>query len=288
VNRITLTAVVVSAILIPISPIDAQVPEKAILAEFGRIEDSVVRIKTISDLEYREFDPRSENGMAMRPYSVDGTGVVVGQMWVDGRLEYLILTNHHVADASNYVLEEDGYLWVNPANTLAIPSVREESYIMRSSGESSFHDAIEVIELVRLVRGDLTLMRTVNANRDLTVFDGRIGYRPGEIGGGDQIVTSGYPYGGDKVIATGTIVATNFPHDLGLSHDDLVISMPVQPGQSGGPVFLVEGGDGKPISFRLIGLVHAKDAERSFAVPYELWGDALAQFPEELQTRLVK
>ena len=66
--------------------------------------------------------------------------------------------------------------------------------------------------------------------------------------------------------------------------------MPVQPGQSGGPVFLVEGGtgEGESVSFRLIGLVHAKDAERSFAVPYDLWGDALDEFPEELKERMAR
>jgi hypothetical protein len=288
VNQLRNLALALFATIASALPAVGQLSEKTVMAEFAKIEDSVIRIKTISDLEYRDVDSRSGATSAMRPYSVDGTGVVVGETWVDGRLEYLILTNHHVADASNYVLEQDGVLWVNPTNTLAVPSVHEESYLMRDPAEYRSDDAIELVELVRQVRGDMTLMRTVGANREMTVFRGPIGYSRGGVAVGDHIVTSGYPFGRNKVIAGGSVLAIDYPHDLGLDHEDIVISMPVQPGQSGGPVFRIEGApDGGELTFRLIGLVHAKDAERSFAVPYDLWEDSLESFPTELKERMV-
>jgi hypothetical protein len=66
--------------------------------------------------------------------------------------------------------------------------------------------------------------------------------------------------------------------------------VPVEPGQSGSPIFLVEGDaeNGEALTFRLIGLVHAKDLERNYGVPYRLWEDSLWKFPDELQDRLVQ
>jgi hypothetical protein len=291
VNRFAMTAIVLTALTLPDTEITAQQPDDAVMAEYSGIRASVIRIRTMADLEYNERDRRTgEIRQAERPYSVDGTGVVVGRMWVDGFLEYLILTNHHVADASNYVLEVGGYLRVNPTNTLAFPSVPEESYLMKAASDSVTSADIGLIELVRLVRGDMTLMRTVGANRDLTVFEGKIGYEEGEVRVGDPIVTSGYPFGGEKVIQMGSITEVDHLHELGLPHEDFVLDVPVHPGQSGGPVFLVEGDPeaGEELSFRLIGLVHAKDRDRSYAVPYRLWENSLDAFPAELQERLVR
>ena len=128
---------VVPAILLYLAPpVSGQVAEETVMEQFEPVAESVIRIRTVADLELKRPDRRTgETRTAVRPYSVDGTGVVVGRMMVEGRTEYLILTNHHVADASNYVLEEGGYLRVNPTNTLAVPSVPETSYLMRDVGE---------------------------------------------------------------------------------------------------------------------------------------------------------
>jgi len=268
-----------------VSPLFAQA--EAATTELDRLMESVVRIRTIADLK-TERHGHGESGAANAPYTVDGSGVVIGEVMVDGRREYLILTNHHVADASNYVLEEGGYLRVNPANTLAVPSVPEVSYLMSQSGDSITADDVELVELVRRVRGDMTLMRTSGAVQPLTVFEGKIGYAPGEIGVGATIVTSGYPWGRERIVAFGEVREIDYLHKLGLPHEDFVVDVPVEPGQSGGPIFLVEGGEGEEITYRLIGLVHAKDRERNYAVPYSLWTDSLDEFPPEVRERLVR
>jgi S1-C subfamily serine protease len=288
-NRITVAALAAFLALGP-RPGNAQPVDGTVMSAFDGLAESIVRIRTVADLGRTQPKPGPRSAKAaVRPYSVDGSGVVIGRTVVDGRTEYLILTNHHVADASNYVLEEGGYLRVNPSNTLAVPSVPEASYILETPGDSVAPTDVALIELVRLVRGDMALMRTSGASRELTVFEGAIGYRKGEIVAGAPIVTSGYPWGGERITAAGTIEEVGYVHELGLPHTDFVVDVPVEPGQSGGPIFLVER-SAKEASprFRLIGLVHAKDRDRNFAVPYDLWAESLDEFPEEIQARMVR
>ncbi|MQA91648.1 MAG: hypothetical protein GEU90_15725 [Gemmatimonas sp.] len=285
-----LTIISASSVLLP-SVAAGQSTDEAVLAQFQDLSESVVRIRTIADLEMERTDQSTgETRTAVRPYSVDGSGVVIGRIEVDGRAEYLILTNHHVADASNYVLEDGGYLRVNPANTLEVPSVPEVSYVIEQPGDSIGERDPALVEMVRRVRGDMTLMRTSGVTRELAVFEGQIGYREGEIEAGAPIVTSGYPWGGEQIIAAGTILETEYKHSLGLPHYDFVVDLPVKPGQSGGPIFLVEGDPSSPegVRFRLIGLVHAKDGERNFAVRYDAWGESLNEFPADIQARLIR
>jgi hypothetical protein len=284
-----IVAIALAGFALEADPGYAQTIERGVPAEFEQLAESVVRIRTIADLELEKKDRRTgSTETAIRPYSVDGSGVVVGTVEIDGRTEYLILTNHHVADASNYVLEDGGYLRVNPANTLAVPSVPEASYVLEQPADSIGANDVQLVEMVRRVRGDMALMRTAGATRAMTVFEGRIGYREGEILPGAPIVTSGYPWGGEKLTAAGVIAETGYAHELGLPHNDFVVDVPVEPGQSGGPIFLVESGPDEGVTFRLIGLVHAKDRERNFAVPYDLWADSLDEFPAVLKARMVR
>lgn len=275
---------------LPTTGADAQDLSGAVLAEFQKIEGTIIRIRTIADLEFSRIDMRTgEARPADKPYSIDGTGIIVGETMVGDRTEYFILTNHHVADASNYVLEEGGYLRVNPSNTLAVPSVNEESYLLAAARDSVTADDIRLVEVVRRVEGDMTLMRTDGANRKLPIYDGPIGYSADEVGPGARVATSGYPWGGRKMFAIGSILEVEFPHELGMPHADLIVDLPVEPGQSGGPVFLLEetASPEEPVHFRLIGLIHARDRHRNYAVPYRTWGKALGEFPEELRERMV-
>jgi hypothetical protein len=265
---------------------------EAIQSEFEAIAGTVVRIRTVAKLEYERTDRATGEAVtASRPYSVDGTGVVIGHLEVDGRVEYLILTNHHVADASNYVLAEGGYLRVNPNNTMAVPSVYEETFLMEESSDSIGANDIRLIELVRHVRGDMTLMRTVHAHRELPIFTGQLGYEDGEVRAGDRIITSGFPHGRSKIVKVGEILETDKAHNLGIPHDDFAIDIRVAPGQSGSPVFRIEeraSEEGTAFDFRLIGLVHARDEESNYVVPYRLWLDLIHKFPETLDDRLVR
>jgi S1-C subfamily serine protease len=286
--RAVITAGLAAILILPAQPLEAQALDERAQAEFQKIEGSIVRIRTISDLDYtagNEASPRA----ATNPHTVDGTGVVVGRMFVDGFLEYLILTNHHVAVASNYILEEDGYHRVNTTNTLAFPSVPEETYLLEEASEALSPTDIRLDALVLEVRGDMTLLRTVGANRDLTVFEGPIGYRDGEVSVGDVVLAGGYPYGKQRVVGLGRIVEMNHLHELGLPHEDMIISVPVHPGQSGGPVFQVRSDPQTgSVEFRLVGLIHARDWQRSYAVPYRLWEGHLDAFPAALQDRLIR
>lgn len=284
------TVAIIAALTLPASGVFAQPTPDATRAAFDQIVGSVVRIRTIADLASEDVASRNGQEIEARPYSVDGSGVVVGSMEVDGRREYLILTNHHVADASNYVLEDGGSLRVNAANTLAAPRVKEESFLMHASVEEVSSADVRLVEIVRRVRGDMTLMRTDGIERELPVFGGEIGYREGEIEAGAAVLTSGFPWGGYQIAAMGQIVEVGYLHDLGLPHEDFIVDLPIEPGQSGGPLFLIEGDPelGEPITFRLIGLVHARDRERSYGVAYHGWQEALDEFPAELQSRMIR
>ena len=288
--RTILTTTLLAGAVLPARPAVAQVTDAEAMQAFAPLLNAIVRIRTVADLEYSPADRKVGSEQPdSRPYSVDGTGVVVGTTLVNGRTEYLILTNHHVADASNYVMDDGGYLRVNPKNTQAVPRVAEESFLMAEQRDSILADDVRLVEVVRRVEGDMTLMRTDGATRALTVFEGDIGYVGDEIDPGAVVLTSGYPWGGKQIAAVGSVLEVDYPHELGMPHEDFVVDLPVEPGQSGGPIFLVEGGRaaGDPVTFRLIGLIHAKDRERNYGVPYELWHEVLPEFPRELEGRLV-
>ena len=57
---------------------------------------------------------------------------------------------------------------------------------------------------------------------------------------------------------------------------------PLEPGQSGSPVFLVTEtkAEGKPqAQFSLIGLLHAQEHGVHLMTPYSVWGSTLAALP---------
>lgn len=273
-------------------PEEAYPLEEAVRREYAAIDASVVRVRTIATLEQEVTDAATgELVRTSRSISVYGTGVVVGETYVDGRREYLVMTNHHVADMSNYVVSEGRFLRENRHNTRAVPDAPEESYIVSEERDEVAADDIRLIELVRDPRGDMTLLRTVGASRELAPFRGRIGYVDGEVAPGAKVVTSGYPYTGGKVLAQGTVLEVGREHELGQPHEDHVVDLPVERGQSGSPVFLVEtvgSGAGAEVTFTLIGLLHAREAGTKFMVPYGLWRESLADAPAELAPRLVR
>lgn len=264
--------------------------EAEVLSAYQAVDASVVRIRTVADLEYSALDPRSGlRSMVKKPLSVYGTGVVIGRVWVDDRWEYLVVTNHHVADVSNYVVHDGRSLRENKRNTRAEPLVHEESYVVTEERDEVLPTDIRLVEIGRNVRGDMALLQTVHAQRELVPFTGTIGYRDGEVASGAAVVTSGFPYSGGKIVALGRVLDTDRLHDLGTPHVDFTVDLPVERGQSGSPVFLVETveHDGKQeLRFSLIGLLHAAERDTRFMVPYALWRETLEQVPAELSARL--
>lgn len=279
------------------SPLDAQarrggsqVPAE-VRRQYDAVSASVVRLRTVADMRLDVTDPASGlRSQVKHPLEVHGSGVIVGTMEVDGRTEYLVLTNHHVADPSNYVVQDGSTLRENRHNTRAVPIAREETFLTLSRNGDATEDDVLLLELARDVRGDMTLLRTVGAPAGLREFTGEIGYRPNSLRPGEQVITSGYPHGGPRITDTGRILEVDHRHELGQPHDDFVLSLPVEHGQSGSPVFLVRTEatpEGPRASFTLIGLLHARERGNSYMVPYTLWKGALQALPAAVAERLV-
>ena len=262
---------------------------ESIRRDYRAVDASVVRVRTIATLEQEIVDPST--GLAstlQRPLSVYGTGVVIGEVFVDGQWEYLVMTNHHVADVSNYVISDGRFLRENRHNTRAVPTAPEESYVVAEERDEIAEDDILLVEIARDPRGDMTILRTVGTRRRLTPFPGRIGYRPGEVVAGARVITSGFPHAEEKILAIGKVLEVDRLHALGQPHEDFVVDLPVERGQSGSPVFAVEsGGEGEETRFTLIGLLHASEKGEKFMVPYSLWRESLVGLPERLAQRLV-
>lgn len=287
---------VAAGLLSPPAAAQYQLPshpvEERVRLPYEAIDASVVRVRTIATLDQEVLDPLTGAlDTISRPLSVYGTGVVIGEVYQDGRWEYLVLTNHHVADVSNYVISDGRFLRENKHNTRAVPTVPEESYLVTQEREEIAEDDILLIEVARNPRGDMTLLRTVGATRELTPFRGAIGYRDGQVSPGASVVTSGFPYTGGKVLAMGSVREVDRLHSLGQPHEDFVVDLPVERGQSGSPVFMVEmleSPAGPQPQFTLIGLLHASEKGEKFMVPYGLWKDSLIGLPETLAYRLVR
>lgn len=260
--------------------------EQAVREAYAGIDASVIRIRTTARLQGRVA--MAESGLRSAspdPFTVYGTGVVIGGVEVDGNTEYLILTNHHVADASNYVVQVGRFLRENKRNTRAVPVDHEESHVVTEEREEVGPDDIRVVELARNVRGDMALLRTVGAQRELTPFTGRIGYPAGSVASGATVVTSGFPFSGGKILAVGSVMDTERFHDLGVPHVDFTVDLPVERGQSGSPVFQVTS-EGNVLQYTLIGLLHASERGEKFMVPFELWQESLGDVRHLLADRL--
>ena len=264
----------------PVDPL-----EPVVRRAYEAVTESVVRLRTVASVELTLPDPASGlRSVVKRPLAVHGSGVVIGAVEVDGRTEYLILTNHHVADPSNYVVQEGRFLRENRNNTRAVPLMPEETFLALSEDGEDSPDDIPMIEVARDVRGDMTLLRTVGATRVLTPFTGRIGFDPGEVAEGMQVITTGFPNGGRRMTDSGEIMDVDRRHDLGPSHDDFVLSLPVEHGQSGSPVFVAQrfrDEHGEDVRFQMIGLLHAREKGTSYMVPTSLWQHALNEATTE-------
>lgn len=250
---------------------------------YRAVDASVVRIRTVADMQIATTDPLSGSPMQVgRLVSVHGTGVVIGRVFAGGRWEYLILTNHHVADISNYLVQEGRFFRENKHNTRELPSVHEESYLIHGTGDEREPDDIRLLEVARNVKADMTLFRTAGADRTLTPFRGRIGAPQGQVKPTAPVITSGFPHARPKTTARGRIVEIHRRHDLGQPHHDDAVDLPLVPGLSGSPVFLVQvtQASGKTdVAFALIGLLHARDRHFQWMVPYASWKESLASVP---------
>jgi S1-C subfamily serine protease len=260
---------------------------------FAGIAESVVCIRTTAHLPFRGFDPSTGLMVQMEsPISMHGSGVVIGSFIENGTREYLILTNDHVVNLSDYFVRQGNFLRRKKPGSTGPSAEREESFVVASAEDEEHGSHVRLELLARNPRGDMALLRTVGADREFAVFADHIGFEEGEVEVGARVITSGFPWGREKIVAQGEILDTEHLHALGGEHVDFRVSIPLEPGQSGSPVFRIvvaeEGGE-SVVRFQLIGLMHAREGGERFMVPYSLWhetlGKGLASLPAALERR---
>src|SRR5690606_41038979 len=114
------------------------------------------------------------------------------------RTEYIILTNHHVADPSNYFEIDGRFLRERKDNQRSAPLLREASYLVDTSEDDYEADDILLVEIGRNAAGYAALLKTVGAQRPLAVFTGVIGFEDGAVAAGTSVMTAGVPIGGAR------------------------------------------------------------------------------------------
>jgi hypothetical protein len=259
------------------------VPDRVVRERYEAIASSIICIRTVVERELRMVNPVSGlMGTIRSPVAIQGTGVVIDSVMEHGRKEYLILTNAHVSDPSRYLNLQGKFVTELKGKERPVP-VPHESFIVDSWADDQPADDIRLVEIARDPAADMALLETVHAPRELTIFSGVIGYPESGVPTGGHVITSGFTVGGDRMItAEGTITDLFFVHRLGQAHVDFNTDLPLEPGQSGSPVFLVQESrrDGvRSVDFYLIGLLHARQSGAHLLVPYANWASTLVSAP---------
>lgn len=264
-------------------PADDGELDRLIARQFPQVAASVVCIRTLIQREFSGVDPHTGRMATFKaPVALHGTGIVIDSIRENGRTEYIILTNHHVADPSNYFEIDGRFLRERKHNQRGAPRLREASYLVDTSEDDDEADDILVLEIGRDAASDAALLKTVGAQRPLPVFTGVIGFEDGAVAAGTPVMTAGFPIGRQRVTGRGELTAIDYYHELGIAHRDFAVDLPLQPGQSGSPVFAIglRPGVREPeVVFTLIGLLHARDGGTPLVVPYPLWKELLDAVP---------
>ncbi len=258
---------------------------------YGPVRESIVCVRTVVKRDLQVVMPSTGlMGNVKSPVALHGTGVVIDSVNEGGHTEYVILTNDHVANPSLYFDVHSRFVTpLKESATVRPKDVEEASYIVDSSNDDDPSDDIALRVIARDASGDAALLETVNAPRALAVFRGRIGYPANGIAPAALVITSGFPYGDRLKTAFGRILDLHYQHELGIPHVDYSVDTPLEPGQSGSPVFLVtrtERDGHEQASFSLIGLMHAQEHGVHLMVPYADWGSALMAVLPNRQTRI--
>jgi len=255
---------------------DEERSEDRIGEEFEAAAASIIRIRTTARIVRETVDPLS-GFMARFPYPlvIYGTGVIIDTTTVAGRREYVVLTNKHVVDPAMYFAAVRKLMEERHVDATVNMPVGAESYLVVSPDSMGDSGAIRLVEIAGDPASDIALLRTVNANSDLPVFAGEIGIDDEALARGDPVWTAGYPFGQGRISARGEITGT-YDHDLGGRHRDFSVDLPLEPGQSGSPVFRVmANGSTEDPSLILVGLLHARESGTHLMVPFSLWRSAL-------------
>jgi len=251
---------------------------------YAGVAGSIVCIRTVVERDLSMVVPETGlMGMIKSPIALHGTGVVIDSTVENGQTEYVILTNDHVANPGLYFDVHGRFLTeLKQSASTTSADVEQKSYIVDSSNDDDASDDIRLRVIARSPSGDVAMMETVHAPRRLTVFRGKIGNGPGDVAPGALVITTGFPYGEGAHTAFGRILDLHYAHSLGVPHVDYSVDTPLEPGQSGSPVFLINVGHAgmvPEVRFSLIGLLHARVSGTHLMVPYSLWAGTLAALP---------
>lgn len=238
---------------------------RACVDEPEPVECAIVRIVTVADLEGGHAHGFRAFGGAFRsPLVAYGTGLIVGSTRVNGQQEYLVVSSHHVIDLNVYLSELRHQLAERGVDATSVATGASRSYIL-ATGVDQLGDSVRVIPVAVDERSDIVLLRTVEARRRMPVFSGELGLESDVAPVGSTVVSGGFTLDGRFLTGTGTITGVR-DHALGIPHVGYVLDVALEPGQSGSPVFLER--QGRKI---LIGVLHARDGENRYAVPYSIW-----------------
>ena len=249
---------------------------------YADVARSVVRIQTIAQVDRPATDPRTGLPTTRRDRLVAyGTGIVIDTAYVDGHLEYLILTNYHVTNLNLVIDDFARKLEERNVRATRYHAVESKSYLIFGTEPDRRAHRIGTIELVHDETADMAILRTIGADWALTVFPHDIGFGPGELDAGTRVITSGFRMTGPATTIAGTITGVE-SHALGVPHTDYAVDLPLKPGQSGSPVFIevlpVPGDPGRS-RFALVGLLHAREGGVHLMVPYSVWGATFCRTP---------
>lgn len=172
-----------------------------------------------------------------------GSGTIFKEVEHEGRREYLILTNYHVAYSKKII---------GGARML-----KQELFLVENEEDSFTDDDIALEKIANSPDNDMTILRTIGAP-ELPVAKMKMGL-PKELNGDDRLFTSGFPLAENKIATEGQISSTTF-------YEAIVVPVPLEvysanisidSGQSGSPVAIPVKENGKTV-FYCIGLVYAK------------------------------
>ena len=177
-----------------------------------------------------------------------GTGFVYDTEMVNGKKEYLILTNNHVA--SNDAISVSGAtVWTLDKNDL---------FIVENTYDNDEKNATKLEVIAVDPDHDAAILRTINAEmgkQQFQVYKGKFGLPKATLGPKDELITFGFPYGRSKVEVTGAVSAMEYV-DVDVTaypNTAYLANIPIDPGQSGSPVFYFTK-EGTP---HMIALVYA-------------------------------
>ncbi|MGH7546356.1 MAG: hypothetical protein ACREKI_09260, partial [Gemmatimonadota bacterium] len=136
-----------------------------------------MRIQTVAQVDKPVTDPLTGLPSTRRsPLVAYGTGIVIDTAYVDGRLEYLILTNYHVTNLNLILHDFARKLEERNVSATRFHAVESKSYLVFGSDPDRRAHRIRTQELLHDGTADIAILRTVDADWALTVFPHEIGF----------------------------------------------------------------------------------------------------------------